>query len=107
MKQKARESVTGFWKDVQNNKRKSLEDYVIEEEKASGHGVPGLKRKIVIKQVCISYIIYPVFIIISIIIVNNIQINIIIINLNTLIYIQIFIIINLYIYLYIVLFYLI
>jgi len=51
LKQKARESVIGFWKDVQNNKRKTLEDYVIEEEKASGKGVPGLKRKIVIKQV--------------------------------------------------------
>jgi len=50
LKQKARESVTGFWKDVQNNKRKTLEDYVIDEEKASGHGAPGLKRKIVIKQ---------------------------------------------------------
>ncbi|OUM69010.1 hypothetical protein PIROE2DRAFT_28990, partial [Piromyces sp. E2] len=50
LKQKARESVIGFWKDVQNNKRKTLEDYVIEEEKASGKGVPGLKRKIVIKQ---------------------------------------------------------
>jgi len=50
LKQKARESVIGFWKDVQNNKRKSLEDYVIEEEKSNGKGTPGLKRKVVIKQ---------------------------------------------------------
>ncbi|KAG4093049.1 hypothetical protein H8356DRAFT_1404045 [Neocallimastix lanati (nom. inval.)] len=33
LKQKAGESVIGFWKDAQNNKRKALEDYVIKEEK--------------------------------------------------------------------------
>ena len=45
------QAVIDFWKDVEKGERKTLDDYIIEDEKAAGKSKPGPKRKIVIRQV--------------------------------------------------------